>query len=680
MLGAGPGRLRRRDTLHPFVRSVSRREVRLYQFAFVCAFALMPVFVNIDLGPYLLALGGAVALTIAIVAAPWKRLPPMLRIVPPIIGIFVVALLRVAGGGAASGIVVLMLLGVVWVALYDGRRALAITIGAMAIALIAPIAILGEPDYPSVEWRRAAVLVGVAIILGTTIQRIVRRARERGEEAARGREFVLAVMNSAREGIISVDTQGRVEYANPASCELLGYALDEIRGGNFHDLVHHTRADGNPFPREECPIHETMVDGTEQEIDDDLFWRHDGTSFPVLYKSSRIDSESDSGVVITFTDITERRRIEKTKDELVSVVSHELRTPLTSIRGSLGLIAGGAVGEIPAEAERMIDIALTNTDRLVRLINEILDIERIESGRVEMSRRVCDSGDLMRHAAETMAAQAEAEGTWIEVEPCWVPLWADPDRITQTLINLLSNAVKFSPPGAPVLLTASRVENEIRFDVIDRGRGIPADQLESVFERFGQVDASDSREKGGTGLGLPIARSIVHQHGGRMWAESEPGSGTRMSFTLPAVASSQPFVDDEDHDGALALVIEDDADLTRILETLLSAHGIQVRTAPGATEAVRLLGIRRPDLIVLDLSLPDADGSELVRWMRGQVELVDVPLAVYTVRDLTEADREQLRLGPSLHATKSVVEPDEFVRRALELVAGVPDRHPVPVR
>jgi PAS domain S-box-containing protein len=644
--------------------------VRPFQAAFVLAFVMLPVFVDVALGPFVAAAACSFALTLLIVTAPWDRWPVLLRILPPIMGIVVVALLRAAGGGTAAGLGALMLLGVVWVALYDDRTGLIITIGAMAIALITPILLIGSPEYPAVEWRRAAVLVGIAIVIGITIQRIVGRVRERGEEAARGREFVLAVMNSAGEGIVSVDPHGRVEYANPAGCAMLGYAAAEMRGEQFHALVHHTRADGSPFPRQECPIHETGVNGTEHEVDDDLFWRKDGTSFPVFYKSSVIDSQSDSGVVITFTDISERRRIEKMKDELVSVVSHELRTPLTSIRGSLGLIAGGAVGEIPAEVERMIGIAVTNTDRLVRLINEILDIERIESGRVELSRRLCDSDELMQHAAATMAAQAEAEGTWIEVEPCWVPLWADPDRIMQALINLLSNAVKFSPRDAPVQLKAIREDSEVRFDVIDQGRGIPADQLESVFERFGQVDASDSREKGGTGLGLPIARSIIHQHGGRIWAVSRPGEGTRMSFTLPAVASNQASTEEDEQDGPLTLVIEDDADLTQVLEALLSSDEMNVWTAPGATEAVRLLGIRRPDLIVLDLSLPDADGSELVRWMRGQLELVDVPLAIYTVRDLTDADREQLQLGPSLHATKGVVEPDEFARRAMALVAA----------
>ncbi len=475
-------------------------------------------------------------------------------------------------------------------------------------------------------------------------------------------------MNSAGEGIVSIDVRGRVEYANPAGCAMLGYEQAEIRGEEFHALVHHTREDGEPFPHHECPIHETMLTGTEQEIDNDLFWRKDGSSFPVHYKSSAIDTQSDSGVVVTFTDITERRRIEKMKDELVSVVSHELRTPLTSIRGSLGLIAGGAAGEIPSEAERMIGIAVTNTDRLVRLINEILDIERIESGRVEMSRRLCDSEDLMEHAAATMAAQAEAEGTWIEVEPCSVPLWADPDRIMQTFMNLLSNAVKFSPRDAPVLFRAIQAGSEIRFEVIDRGRGIPADQLESVFERFGQVDASDSREKGGTGLGLPIARGIVHQHGGRMWAESRPGTGTKMAFTLPAVASSRSADDDEPRRPPCAR----DRGRRRSQQRarcIAQRRGDERLDRPGRDRGRETAWPSSPGPDRARPGIPDADGSELVRWMRGQPELVGVPLAVYTVRDLTELDREQLQLGPSLHATKSLVEPDEFVSRAMELVS-----------
>ena len=656
------------DTVHPFVRGLSLREVCLLLSAFVTAFVLVPLLVEVDAGSYFAAMAVALGLTVLIVAGRWDRWPAIARILPPVLAIVVVALLRDAGGTGTTGLVSLMLLAVVWVALHDDRRALIATITAMGVALIAPILLVGAPVYPSIEARRAVVLLLIAAGMGVTIQRLVARVRNRAEEAARGREFVLAIMNSAGEGIVSIDAAGRAEYANPAACAMLGYEPDELRGKPFHDTVHHTRADGSRFPHEECPMHQTMATGVEQEAGDELFWRADGTSFHVSFKSSAINNRPDSGVVLTFADISERRRIEEMKDELVSVVSHELRTPLTSIRGSLGLIAGGAVGQIPPEADRMIGIAVTNTDRLVRLINEILDIERIESGRVEMSRRLCDSEDLMLHAAETMATQAEEGGTRIEVEPCSVPLWVDPDRIMQTLMNLLSNAIKFSYPGDPVRLRATRDNGEVRFEVIDKGRGIPADQIERVFERFGQVDATDARVKGGTGLGLPIARSIVHQHGGRMWAESEPGEGTTMAFTLPTVASNPAASEEDGHDGLLALVIEDDTDLAQVLKKQLESEEMQVWVASGAAEAVQMLGTRRPDLITLDLSLPDANGSELVRWMRGQPELVDVPLAIYTVHDLTDADRQQLQLGPSLHATKTITSTEEFTRAAKQLI------------
>ena len=254
-------------------------------------------------------------------------------------------------------------------ALYDGWRALGITIAAMTVALAVPLIAVGSPDYPPIEWRRAAVLVGIAIIIGASIQTLVRRVRQRGEEAARGREFLLAVMNSAAEGIVSIDVQGRVMYANPSGCELLGYDPSDLRGANFHALVHHTYADGSPYPHDECPIHETMIEGTSRAVEDDLFWRSDGTSFPVSYTSSRIDSwaepddnpggrgdaRREAGIVVTFSDITERRGIERMKDEFVSVVGHELRTPLTSIRGSLGLMAGGVFGELADQGKRMLD-------------------------------------------------------------------------------------------------------------------------------------------------------------------------------------------------------------------------------------------------------------------------------------------------------------------------------------
>ena len=231
--------------------------------------------------------------------------------------------------------------------------------------------------------------------------------------------------------------------------------------------------------------------------------------------------------------MTERNKVERMKDEFISVVSHELRTPLTAIRGSLRLVGGGVTGPLPARAQRMVEIAVSNTDRLVRLINDILDIERIESGAVMMEPEALEASELIEQAAATFelaAAEAEVE---LSVSCAPAQVWADRDRVLQTLINLLSNALKFSPRGTTVRLTAESRGDHVVLRVADQGRGIPADRLVSVFHRFEQVDSSDSRAKGGTGLGLAICRSIVEQHGGDIWVESELGTGSTFSFTLP---------------------------------------------------------------------------------------------------------------------------------------------------
>jgi len=192
------------------------------------------------------------------------------------------------------------------------------------------------------------------------------------------------------------------------------------------------------------------------------------------------------------------------------------------------------VGTLPARGQRMLEIALQNTERLVRLINDLLDIERMQAGKVSMAKTTCNLAELMTQAGEGMQAMADKAEVRLVVQPLQTELWVDPDRIIQTLTNLLSNAIKFSPAGTTVRLSAEPQGEQFIVQVTDQGRGIPAEKLESIFERFQQVDASDSREKGGTGLGLAICRSIVHQHGGRIWVESMPGKGATFFFTLPA--------------------------------------------------------------------------------------------------------------------------------------------------
>jgi signal transduction histidine kinase len=237
----------------------------------------------------------------------------------------------------------------------------------------------------------------------------------------------------------------------------------------------------------------------------------------------------------TGQDITERHEVERAKDEFISVVSHELRTPLTSIRGSLGLLASGVLGPLPEKGQRMVEIAVQNTDRLVRLINDILDIERIDSGTIAMDLQPCDGAELIKRAIQCVEQFAADAHVSLIGEGASVTLRADPDRVQQTLTNLISNAVKFSPQESTVRVSCAGHDGEVLFEVVDNGKGIPADKLALIFERFQQVDASDSREKGGTGLGLAICRKIVEHHGGRIWVDSELGAGSRFSFALPRI-------------------------------------------------------------------------------------------------------------------------------------------------
>jgi PAS domain S-box-containing protein len=354
------------------------------------------------------------------------------------------------------------------------------------------------------------------------------------------------ILNSAGEGIFGVNPQGKITFANPAAARILGYPIEELMGQSMYALLRHSRADGAPYEASESPIDATLREGTVQSKLEELFYRWDGSSFPVEYVSTPIqERDCIIGAVVTFKDITDRRLVEQMKDEFVSVVSHELRTPLTSIRSTLGLLASGWLDNQPEKSRRMLEIASSNTNRLVRLLNDILDVERIKFGKVPMDKTLCHGDELMLQSVDGMRAAAEKAGVRLSVVPLVVDLWVDCDRIIQTFTNLLSNAIKFSPAGSTVSLTGqlrtqpNSNQPEVLFQVQDAGIGIPEDKLELIFDRFQQVDASSSRSHGGTGLGLTICREIIHQHGGTIWVESQLGQGSTFCFTLP-IHSSQP--------------------------------------------------------------------------------------------------------------------------------------------
>lgn len=345
------------------------------------------------------------------------------------------------------------------------------------------------------------------------------------------------LVNSVGDGIYGVDRTGHVTFANPVAARILGYEPDSLIGLNAHHTFHAAQANGDPFPEHSCYISEAIDKGAVATAEEDTYLRADGQSIPVEVTASPTTDDGQSiGAVVVFRDITQRLEVDRMKDEFVSIVSHELRTPLTSIRGALGLVESGSLGELTPASQRMVTIALDGSVRLGRLINDILDVERIHSGVMPMNTSEHTARELIEFATTQVRVLADRAQIHLEIGPVEGTVVADSDRIEQTLINLLDNAIKFSPPHSVVTLHTKRIGAFVEFLVRDSGRGVPPDKLSSIFRRFEQVDSSDARDRGGTGLGLAISRSIIERHNGRIWAENNPDVGATFRFTLPSAA------------------------------------------------------------------------------------------------------------------------------------------------
>jgi two-component system sensor histidine kinase VicK len=342
-----------------------------------------------------------------------------------------------------------------------------------------------------------------------------------------------SILDSVGDGIWGMDMEGKLTFINRSAAQMLGYSAQELLGKEMHALIHHSRADGTPYPVEECPIMGSAKRETPLHVDDDVFWRKDGRLLPVEYVACPLVAKGHvDGIVVAFADVTERRRLDRMKDEFIATVSHELRTPLTSLRAALGLVASGALEKRPEKIPQMLDIALGNCDRLVRLVNDIVDFERIGSGSLPLHKAEWNAIDLLRRAMDPERSTAARAGLTFRIDAQPVDVWVDGDRILQVLGNLIRNAIKFSEKGGEIRLAArASGEKEVTFEVQDQGAGIPPEKLDLIFERFQQADASDSRLRGGTGLGLALCRGIVNQHGGRIWVTSNPGSGSTFYFT-----------------------------------------------------------------------------------------------------------------------------------------------------
>jgi PAS domain S-box-containing protein len=383
---------------------------------------------------------------------------------------------------------------------------------------------------------------GVPVFVASGRDLTAERLAARELETLRRRNEL--IVTSVLEGIVLMDRDGMVAYANPAAHALLGYAPGSLEGTFFHEVAHHTDPDGRPYLWQHCPTYTGLRDGETYVDSRERYWRRDGSPIDVAVTFAPIrDDDEVTGAVLVLSDVSKEVAHERAKDEFVAIVSHELRTPLTSLKGSLGLLVAGVYGPMPAEADEMLTLALTSTDRLIRLVNNILDLQRINAGRFPLQLAEWSVATLVQSAIGDVQPVADARHTTLESDVDDGTVFCDGDRIVQVITNLLANAVKFSPEGSTVVVRASADEREVVIRVIDNGRGIPADRLGSIFDRFVQVDESDARYGSGTGLGLAVAKAVVERHAGRLGVSSDVGRGSVFTVTLPA--AGPPVPDDE---------------------------------------------------------------------------------------------------------------------------------------
>lgn len=343
------------------------------------------------------------------------------------------------------------------------------------------------------------------------------------------------ILDTVADAIITIDDNGLIKSFNHAAQKIFGYSENEVLNKNVSLLLPKSKRIEHQAYTDNVTLNAPRIINVTRDL---IAQRKNGCVFPIELNVSPINSKLEKGVVAVIRDITERQRIDKMKDEFISTVSHELRTPLTSIRGSLGLISGGTFGEIPEQIDNMLNVANNNTERLLLLINDILDIQKIESGEMLFHYEKIDITELVEQAIGDNKAYGDQYDVTFKITDT-VPdahIKADKHRLMQVMANLLSNAAKFSLQGSQVeISTAISNDNRIRVSVTDHGSGIPENFLIKVFDKFTQSDSSDTRQKGGTGLGLNVSKSIVEKMHGFIGVKSTEGEGSTFWFEFRLV-------------------------------------------------------------------------------------------------------------------------------------------------
>lgn len=459
-------------------------------------------------------------------------------------------------------------------------------------------------------------------------QQMTEHIRENKRALQLSEERLSLALKGSNDGLWDLNLEAGSFYASPRAWHMLGY-----RPGELHSdlkLWERVMAPAD-LPLAKKQLAQTMLSAVDHFTTELRFQHKSGKLVPVLIRGYIQRDRNGQPLRISGTsmDLTEHKRIEQMKDEFVSTVSHELRTPLTSISGALGLVTGGALGEVPPSMEQMLEIAHRNSLRLGHLINDLLDMEKITAGKMTFDMREHSLQRLLEEALASNQAFAAHYGVnCVLRDTAHVNVWVDGLRLQQVLTNFLSNAIKYTPEGGEVTLHCNLTEaGHVRINVTDQGPGIPSGFQNRVFEKFAQADASDSRQRGGTGLGLTITKEFIERMGGRVGFDTEQGQGTTFWCELPVVEKPATTVD---HGQPRLLVIEDEPDTGRLLHLMLRDAGYAVDRVQSLHSARGKLATIRYEAMTLDWHLPDGSGRELIDEVRANPATQDLPIIVIT--------------------------------------------------
>ena len=520
------------------------------------------------------------------------------------------------------------------------------------------------------------------IVGASKIARDITGSKEAEERLRRALEFDETVMLSMGEGLFTIDTAGRVTFMNPAAQRLFGWTLTEMLGRKMHDVTHHSRPDGTPFPIGECAGFAVLKEGKMLTEYEDVFIRKDGSFFHVVYSSAPLRGDGNvTGVVVVFRDISDRKQAEEERarllqaeraaredaeranqlnDEFLATLSHELRNPLNVVIGYAEILRRSD-NQKPDFVIKAAETIRRNALAQAQLVSDLLDLSRLQMGKLSLNKQPASLSTIIKDAIETVRDEANGKpvSLLIELDPEVLVVEGDPVRLGQIAWNLLNNAIKFTPAGGQVSICLNKEDGQAVITVADNGQGIAPEFLPHVFEIFRQADASIVRKQGGMGIGLALVKQLAELHDGSVKAESEGvGKGARFVVRLPlyqAGVSALP----QSRTGATGalkakfiLVVDDSPETTEMLGKLLELEGAFVDSARSGKEALQIAGRKNFDLVISDISMPEMDGYELLRKLRTLPGMADIPAVALTGYGRTNDVERALEEGFAEHLTK----------------------------